>query len=257
MTYDTLWDWRRQIADLYAQIRAEPDLQTAWRHWRTVRDHLFKTHPQTPLDHPAAFTTLPVFDYDPAFRFLVHLEPLTAAPLHLPAGNDGQVALTPFARTVGLAPSLGAELTLYWLEGYGGGVFLPFADATSAHQTYGAGRYLLDTIKSADLGTTPDGRTILDFNFAYNPSCAHSPHYTCPLTPQANKLPNPVHAGEQSPRPPQAAPRDHPDKTHLARARPTSIQFECAAHDVQKPSPAGGRGLGEGGPNQSTAPDEP
>ena len=62
-----------------------------------------------------------------------------------------------------------------------------------------AGRYLLDTIKSADLGAAPDGRTVLDFNFAYNPSCAYSDRYVCPLAPRANRLPAPVRAGEMTP----------------------------------------------------------
>ena len=60
------------------------------------------------------------------------------------------------------------HLELFWLEGYGGGVFLPFRDATSGGETYGAGRYLLDTVKGADLGEE-EGRLVLDFNFAYNP----------------------------------------------------------------------------------------
>ena len=104
----------------------------------------------------------------------------------------------PFAVTQGLDAALGGELTLYWMRGYCGGVFLPFADATSGRETYGGGRYLLDTIKSADLGETADGRTVLDFNFAYNPSCAYSPRWTCPLAPRANRLPNPVRAGERT-----------------------------------------------------------
>ena len=107
--------------------------------------------------------------------------------------------MQPFARTCGLQAALGKELTLYWLLGYGGGVFLPFADATSGRETYGAGRYLLDTIKGADLGSTPDGLTVLDFNFAYNPSCVYSPRYLCPLAPPANRLPMPVRAGERAP----------------------------------------------------------
>jgi len=82
---------------------------------------------------------------------------------------------------------------------YGGGVFLPFADATSGRETYGAGRYLLDTIKGADLGAVPDGQAVLDFNFAYNPSCAYSNRYVCPLAPRGNRLPAPVRAGEQAP----------------------------------------------------------
>ena len=107
--------------------------------------------------------------------------------------------MQPFARSQGLQATLGGELTFYWLLGYGGGVFLPFADATSGRDTYGAGRYLLDTIKGADLGSTPEGLTVLDFNFAYNPSCAYSPRYVCPLAPPANRLPMPVTAGERTP----------------------------------------------------------
>jgi uncharacterized protein (DUF1684 family) len=82
------------------------------------------------------------------------------------------------------------------MAGYGGGTFLPFADATSGRETYGAGRYLLDTIKGADLGHQRD-RVILDFNFAYFPSCAYSPRYICPLAPAGNRLPQPIRAGER------------------------------------------------------------
>ena len=92
----------------------------------------------------------------------------------------------------------GAEqpLELYWLDGYGGGLFVPFADATSGRETYGAGRYLLDTVKGADLGVS-HGRLVLDFNFAYQPSCAYDPRWTCPLTPPANRFAVAVCAGER------------------------------------------------------------
>ena len=196
MSAAALWDWRRQVADLYARVRAEPDPRTAWTLWRQTRDRLFAHHPETPLEHPAGFTGLPVFDYDPALRFLIDLHPATGQALTLPAGGDGEVALQPFARTAGLTPALGGELTLYWIGGYGGGAFLPFADATSGHETYGGGRYLLDTIKSADLGQA-DGRTVLDFNFAYHPSCAYSARYACPLSPPGNRLPGAIRAGER------------------------------------------------------------
>ena len=99
-------------------------------------------------------------------------------------------------RTVSPARS-GGELILYWIMGYGGGVFLPFADETNGVETYGGGRYLLDTIKGADLGTAPDGRVILDFNFSYCPSCAYSPRWVCPLPPPANRLRASVRAGER------------------------------------------------------------
>ena len=87
------------------------------------------------------------------------------------------------------------RLALYWLEAYGGGVFLPFRDSTSGSETYGAGRYLLDTVKGADLGEEK-GRLVLDFNFAYNPSCSYDPRWACPLAPPENRLPVPIRAGE-------------------------------------------------------------
>ena len=82
------------------------------------------------------------------------------------------------------------------LDGYGGGVFLSFADATSGTETYGACRYLLDTVKGSDLGEH-GGRLVLDFNFAYNPSCAYDPRWVCPLAPPGNRLAIPVRAGER------------------------------------------------------------
>ena len=79
---------------------------------------------------------------------------------------------------------------------YGGGLFVPFSDATAGNTTYGGGRYLLDTAKSADLGAR-DGALVLDFNFAYNPSCAYDSKWTCPLAPPANRLAAAIEAGER------------------------------------------------------------
>ncbi len=199
--YPALWDWRRRVGDLYGAVRAERDPRRAWTLWRQTRDALFRSHPQSPLEPAArrAFAGLPFFDYDPALRFAVTIAPLAAEPVTAEAGHDGALVLRPFATTRGLADRLGRELTLYWLAGYCGGVFLPFADATSGAETYGGGRYLLDTIKSADLGEDAEGRTVLDFNFSYNPSCSYSPAYVCPLSPPANRLGVAVRAGERAP----------------------------------------------------------
>ena len=88
------------------------------------------------------------------------------------------------------------RLNLYWIEGYGGGLFLPFADATNDRETYGGGRYLYDTIKGADLGLTAT-EILLDFNYAYNPSCAYDARWVCPLPLAENRLPLAVRAGER------------------------------------------------------------
>ena len=196
-----LWDWRRRIADLYSAIRTAPDPAAAWRQWREVREELFRMHPQSPFDAAdrASYKGIPCFPYDPALRFHVRLDPIAdAADDEAVAGEDGIVRMRPFARTDGLFAALGGELTLYWIIGYGGGAFLPFADATNGGDTYHAGRYLLDTIKGVDLGTDAGGRVVLDFNFSYPPSCAYSQRWVCPLPPATNRLPRAVRAGERS-----------------------------------------------------------
>ena len=90
------------------------------------------------------------------------------------------------------------RLGVYWMAGYAGGLFIPFRDKTSGRETYVAGRYLIDAAKSADLGGDPDRRTlILDFNFAYQPSCAFDPRWACPLAPPENRLDVAIRAGER------------------------------------------------------------
>ncbi|HTS90994.1 MAG TPA: DUF1684 domain-containing protein [Stellaceae bacterium] len=195
-----LWDWRRRIVALYAEIRGESDPARAWRHWRETRDALFRTHPQTPLETSGrdSFKGLAYGNYDPRLRFAVALVPIDEmSAARYDGGGDGALLLTAFARTEGLASSLGRELTLYWIEGYAGSIFLPFRDTTSGVSSYAGGRYLLDSAKGADLGQDDRGRTILDFNFAYNPSCAYSPRWLCPLSPRENTLEVAVEGGEQ------------------------------------------------------------
>ncbi len=194
-----LADWRRQIAQLYERIRSEPDPKASWRDWRDTRNRLFASHPQSPVpaDGRAAFSGIACFDYDPALRVLAELGPTEEEPAErLELGTDGAVDLTPAGRTRGLAGVLGGELTIYWISTYGGGMLLPFTDATSGGETYGGGRYLLDGIKGADLGMQ-DGRMVFDFNFAYHPSCVYSAAWTCPLAPPGNRLPTAVRGGER------------------------------------------------------------
>jgi uncharacterized protein len=183
-------DWRRRVTDLYATVRALAPAEGHAR-WRAGRDDLFAHHPASPLlpADRATFSGLPVAPYDPALRFEVPVEP--AEPLRREAvtGTDGTVV---FER-VGTAdlPGVGT-LDVWWLDQYGGGLFLPLKDPGPG---YGGGRYLLDTVKGADLGSTARG-LVVDLNFAYPPSCAYDPEWACPLPPPGNVVDVPVAAGE-------------------------------------------------------------
>ena len=195
-----LADWRRRVAELYAQVRAEPDPPAGWRRWCDVRHELFVGHPQSPIPEAerAAYQGPPVHPYDPAARTTAQLRPLPAETVEI-ANSDG--VTTRFARFAEASFELygqAATLEVFWLEAYGGGIYLSFRDATSGSTTYGGGRYVLDTVKGADLGTVGD-RLVLDFNFAYNPSCAYDPQWSCPLPPPANRLPFEIAAGERYP----------------------------------------------------------
>ncbi len=188
---EQLWDWRQKIADLYARVRTAGPGHDSWQLWCATRAALFRTHPQSPIgpEDRAAFAGPALFPYDAALSIEVRLNPVAPERLAIATGADGITMMHAFARTDGLQQTLAGELTLYWIEGYGGGVFLPFADPTNGPETYGGGRYLLDTIKGADLGAIrPDGTLRLDFNFAYFPSCAYSSRWICPLPPPGNRL---------------------------------------------------------------------
>ncbi len=69
-------------------------------------------------------------------------------------------------------------------------LFIPFRDATSGKETYGAGRYI-------DLAENTSGFYDLDFNRAYNPFCAYAPGYSCPVPPEENRLSVAIRAGEK------------------------------------------------------------
>ena len=192
-----LLEWKRAIFELYAEVRAADSPTAAWRLWRETRDRLVRDHPCSPLD-PAqreAFEALPYHPYDPDLRVLATAVPADNEQVTIGTSTGEPYAFTRFAHAEFELDGRPQRLPLYWLSGYGGGVFLPFADATNGASTYGAGRYLLDTVKGADLGEQ-DGRLVLDFNFAYNPSCSYDPVWTCPLPPRENRLDVPIEAGE-------------------------------------------------------------
>jgi uncharacterized protein len=197
--YLELLDWRRRMAELFAELRRRPpDAQTlAW--FRQEKDTLFREHPQSPLPpgpERRAFTGLAYWPFDPAARVEARFAPVDEPPPE----TTGDV---PFRRIGHLEFQYhdhSVRLAAFWIEGYAGGLFVPFTDTTSGHETYGGGRYALDTIKSADLGSDAAANVvILDFNYACHPSCTYDPRWVCPLAPPDSRLAIPISAGERLP----------------------------------------------------------
>ncbi|HEY8869099.1 MAG TPA: DUF1684 domain-containing protein [Candidatus Limnocylindrales bacterium] len=202
----SLADWRRRVAELYADVRriAAEDPAGAWERWRATREALYRDHPQSPVqpDRRATFAAH-YFAYDPGLRFELPIQPppaadLSALAIALPNSGDDVLSF----RRIGWIEVPFADrprsLSLFWMAGYAGGLFLPFRDGTNGAETYGAGRYLLDGAKSADLGGSMERRTlVIDFNFSFQPSCAFDPKWACPLAPPENRLDLPIRAGER------------------------------------------------------------
>ncbi|RMG87020.1 MAG: DUF1684 domain-containing protein [Chloroflexi bacterium] len=199
-----LLDYRRRVFEMYRLLRRAFDddaVQAAALRFRRAKDELYRTHPQSPFDEQqrTAFRALSYYDYDPAYRVTAQLEPAERQVFHVRLDDDGDFYYERIGYVSFTLPLGRGRLAVYWIKGYGGGLFLPFVDATANNTTYGGGRYLLDTIKGADLGTTPDGEMVLDFNFAYHPSCTYNHRWVCPLAPQENRLNFPIDAGERLP----------------------------------------------------------
>jgi uncharacterized protein (DUF1684 family) len=201
-----LADWRRRVGSLYAAVRAQAEADPAAAHvrWRAGRDALFLEHPQSPLPpgSPLRETGLPCWPYDPDLRLEVPLAPVPEGTrtLELPSGETGSTLLRAVG-TVELPDPVGASITVWWLEQYAGGLFLPLRDGTAGGAdptaaSYGGGRYLLDTAKGADLGAR-GARLVVDLNFLYHPSCRYDDAWLCPLAPPENSVTARVEAGER------------------------------------------------------------
>jgi uncharacterized protein (DUF1684 family) len=201
-----LLDWRRRVAEMYAGVRATSDPVAAHTQWRATRDELFRSHPVSALSSAAreVFTGLDVAPYDPEYRWTAAID-RDVEPKHqrVESASDGVITMD----RLGVVALDGiGSLDVWWTAGYGGGVFVPVRDAlagrSDATGTYGGGRYLLDTIKGADLGGDAD-HLVIDFNFAYNPSCAYDPNWSCPLPGPGNTVAVALPVGERAYRGPQ------------------------------------------------------
>lgn len=200
-SYLDLVDWRRRVGDLYRVARTD-----GLEAFRGARDELFASHSQSPLPEAdrGAFTGLEYFAPAPDLRVPCRMEPPgTTEDIDIDTGGpDGVIRYRRAGRLRLNLEGQDCGLTVFSIVGYGGGLFLPFRDRTSGHETYGGGRYLFDTIKNTDSGclevTPGSGDLVIDFNYAYNPSCAYDHRWACPLAPQENWMPVAIRAGEKS-----------------------------------------------------------
>jgi len=145
-------------------------------------------------DSPArrSFTGIERYPVSPAWRVEARLEP------YVPRR---ELPVTTVIGTIEPSPSPGALVfsiggVTYRLDAVDeegtDDLFVIFGDKTNGRETYGAGRFVYAPRPG------PDGKTVLDFNKAYNPPCAFTPFATCPLPPAQNRLPVRVEAGEKT-----------------------------------------------------------
>lgn len=169
--------------------------------FRQEKDRFFATTQQSPIpreergDH---FGGLSYYPPDPAYRVAAEVTPFEHPDVIEMATSTGDIR--PQLRYAELRFHIGdQELRLVGFTdpdvSHTHELFVPFRDATSGHETYGAGRYLeIELEHHADDSHT----ATIDFNLAYNPYCAYSPYYNCPLPPAENALPVAIPAGERN-----------------------------------------------------------
>ena len=221
-TWLDLYDYRQRVGAMYRErdtaLRMGEDAAVVVQRFRLAKDALYAKHPQSALssEDRQRFTGLPYFPYEPSLCVEAVLTPEPAETQGddvLPASGPNTMRFPRAGRLDFTLAEQSLRLIVYWIDVYGGGLFLPFRDATSDNESYGGGRYLFDTVKGSDFlsldadapaATQADpmgyggGRILLDFNYAYNPSCAYDPRWICPLAPNENQLPLPINAGERA-----------------------------------------------------------
>ena len=207
MSLLSLINWRREIFSIYDEVRSEEDGILAWNKWKDKREKLFKFHPESPTFDPkkqSGFNDVPVlYSYNQKFSLFSKFELISNSEIiQLNTDENSITRLKPFIKTTNLRDFLGIELTVFKIEGYGGGLFLPFTDTgcKSGGAHYEGGRYLIDTVKGADLGELKTDELRLDFNFSYNPSCSYNSKWTCPILKNFNRISILVDAGEKKPK---------------------------------------------------------
>jgi hypothetical protein len=189
--------WRREVAELYAAVRQASSPQDGHALWRAGRNRLLQEHPQSPLalDDPLR-AGLPYAAYDPALRWQLTIHPATDTRHVTVQTAPGESTRLRRVGDLALPAPINATIAVWWLEQYGGGLFIPIRYRTAGTTSYGGGRYLIDTTKGADLGGRGDQLTV-DLNFLFSPSCRYDAQWQCPLAPADNVVDSAIAVGEQ------------------------------------------------------------
>jgi len=176
--------------------------QMSWQaqieHEREQKDRYFGEDPRSPLPEAeqAAFDGLEYYPIDPDYRFELPLERYDEPePVVVGTSTDGEQEYLAWGEFEFTVDGETVTLQAYKSDPDEDRLWVPFRDATSGEETYGAGRYL---DLEPEHHRTDDGEWILDFNEAYNPTCAYSDRYECPLPPMENWLDVPIEAGEKA-----------------------------------------------------------
>jgi uncharacterized protein len=196
-----LVEWREKIGEIYKEIRSShgADPRRAWERFREQRDSLYKHHSCSALTEAEKlqFGGFPNYPYDPRFCFTGEVEYAANGTVYTARISEAELPYRKIASANLDYLGKAHALAIYWLDIYGGGIWIPIGDETNGETTYAGGRYLFDTCKGANLGMSKDGRKILlDMNFLYPPSCSLNAQWICPLCPSENKLPFRIEAGE-------------------------------------------------------------
>lgn len=208
--YLDLYGYRKRVNALYRDrdqaLKRGESAESVLERFRRTKDQLFRSHSQSPIPEQErrSFAGLDYYPYNPAACVAAAVD--TAVEQHdllIATSGEGELPMSRVATLHFAIEGHQAELSLYWIDVYGGGLFLCFRDASAPAETYGGGRYLMDTVKGADALWLPERggvrQVMLDFNYAYNPSCAYDYRWACPLAPPENRLPFPLRAGEKKP----------------------------------------------------------
>lgn len=170
---------------------------TPLEEWRQQKDEYLASSRNSPLYGAPAFVGLSYYPEDEAARVVARLARASEQrPVMLATSSGEERLFIEFGTAIFELEGHSAALTLFAPTDAPEGprLFLPFADATSGRETYGAGRYL-----DPRLSTSAPDELVLDFNYAYHPYCAYAEGYVCPFPPAGNRLAVAVRAGERLP----------------------------------------------------------